>query len=89
MGQTAPQSPSGVEGIDNGNQWGNLLQGGAKGLLSGLQSYEQQNAMMRQGGAAAPMPTAQAQPVSPDYFTPQNPMTKKPGNNVNFYGGGQ
>jgi hypothetical protein len=62
-----------------------LLEGGTKGLATGFQNMQQQNAQMRQGGGGM-MPQTQGAPtVDPAYFAPQ----RKPiqGNNLAFYGG--
>ncbi len=77
--------------LSGGEQAARVGGGAAKGLLGGLNNYNQQNAQMRQGGGGVvPLPAQQA-PVSPDYFAPQAPQTsqiRKPGNNSAFYGGG-
>lgn len=63
--------------LSGGEQAARVGGGAAKGLLSGVQGYQNQNAQMRQGGGGAtPLPSPQA-PVSPDYFAPQAPQTSQ------------
>lgn len=73
--------------LSGGEQAARVGGGAAKGLLGGVQGYENQNAQMRPSGGGGMAPAPQATPVSPDYFAPQAPV-RKPINN-NFYGGGQ
>lgn len=76
--------------LDSSEKGARIFGGASKGLLNGVNQYEQQNAMMRQGGGMAPIAPVSQPQVSPEMFAPQvpqNPMTRKPGNNLNFYGG--
>lgn len=73
--------------LDNSERGARLLGGAAQGLNRGMQAYNGQ----QQGGGGPqmdPMQFAQQPQVSPSMFLPQNPMTKKPSNNLSFYGGG-
>lgn len=59
--------------LDTSEKFARLGMGGAKGFGQGLQNYQQQNAMMRQGGGGAPIPQTPAAPpvqIQPQNFTP-------------------
>lgn len=93
MGNSNVMDPSQAQwgDMDSSEKGARLLGGAIKGAGRGIQSYQQQNAMMRQpqGGGAMPQ-MGGAQPVDPSYFAPspnafQQPQRRGP-NMTNFYG---
>ena len=78
----APE-PSGFSGAEWATRIGGM---GLKGLGQGLQSYNQENAALRnRAGGGMIQPSQDAGPVDPSYFLPQQ---SRGSNNPYFYGYG-
>src|SRR5436190_30986 len=89
MGDIAEANPADLSG---GEKFARLGMGAAKGLGQGMQNYQQQNSMMRQGGAPIATPV-EAYPQAPQFGTGNLPGGGAPGmmpprrTNNAFYGG--